>query len=215
MRQSRSLGLMIAGIIFIPLLIFATVVTLVYRRFEPDTPAEPPLTLAAEDDFETFRMDWQLGHGWAHVPSGDSSMVLRASNADQPTVYGDHVFGDVAIHFLLRVEEGQAAMSFRQSSAGSYTVTLNPAGELKLYRSGTLLADASLEFDATSPRWHLIQVSAIGAAVQVSIDHAVQLAVEDGAAAPLPPGTINFWGIGLPLRYAIDDFSVWVPASAP
>ena len=72
-----------------------------------------------------------------------------------------------------------------RSNLENYTVTLNAAGEVALYRSGLLLAegpitpvDPEAPVDPT-PVWHEFSMMASGSTLIVAVDGLVQLSYED------------------------------------
>lgn len=205
-------GLMrlIAALLFIPIIIVVAASAII-THLPPPAPVEPSLTAIVNDDFETFSLDWWLGHGWAHAPiPGGGSAALLVTEGGDPTRFGGGEYSDVIVEARFRVEAGEGRLYVRYSPAGSYAVLIDPAGGVRLYRNADLLGQVQPE--AGGPDWHTVRLSAIGSALHLAVDGVERLAVTDPAPEPLPPGIVALDGAGDPVRVYVDNFTLWIPA---
>ena len=112
--------------------------------------------------------------------------------------------GSVQARFL--VNSGAVRFSFRQSEAGSYTVTLTDDGIVMLTRNTDLLGMAR---SPVAPNdWHTLRLSALGGDVRVAIDGAEVIAYQDNTL--LPPGTISIAPANATSIVLVDDFELWI-----
>jgi len=213
MRTNRTTAIVV-GTLFIPLLLIAAGYVLFSRFIGLSGFEEPPLAAVAADDFETFQVEWQLGHGWEHRAVGfpEPTLALAASGRPEPTRYGGHVFGDVAVQVRLWVEEGEGRLNLRAGEAGSYAVGLGPTGRVRLYRGEAVLGEDYADAVLSGPGWHAIRFGVFGSQLLVDVDGEEMFSLADTAAdGPLPPGEITFSAGETPATFYVDEFAAWVP----
>lgn len=206
----------VVGTLVIPVLVIAAGYVIFSRFIGLHGFEEPPLVAFGADDFESFQLDWQLGHGWEHRPAGGPGMTpaLVASGHPEPTRYGDHVFGDVVVQVRLWVEEGEGRLHLRAGEAGSYAVGLGPTGRVRLYRNESILSEEYADAVISGPAWHTIRFGIFGNQLVVDVDGKEMFSLADTAPdGPLPPGGIAFSAGETPATFTVDDFAVWVPAT--
>jgi hypothetical protein len=112
---------------------------------------------------------------------------------------------DVVVEVRL-FSAGTGSVIVRDSEAGRYTVTLDAAGQLTLYRSELALA-SSLVTPFDPNQWRSLRVSAMGDLLRVSVNGVEVLTASD--PAPLPAGRIAF--VNAADELYVDDFIVWIP----
>jgi hypothetical protein len=168
---------------------------------------EPPLSLIFTDNFDAGATTlWTLGAGWAFVAS-ESGQALQATS-DEAVTFANNNVSEAAAEARFLLPSGLARLSIRQSEAGSYTALMDASGNIVLYRGGEQMGTA-LVGPVASGQWRTLRLSVIGDIVRVAIDGVEVIAAQD--AAPLPPGTISFAGMGAS-SLLVDDFGLWIPA---
>jgi Tol biopolymer transport system component len=155
------------------------------------TLAEGDLQLLFADDFSdnTLR-DWMIEAGWdmGYSSSGYAAETYHNTLAYLTTtpLYA----AVVEIHFT--VGSGSARIALRQGEWGGYVAEYTSSGQVALYRSGTLLATASV---AATTVWqtHSLRFSAVEDRLRVTFDNAEVLNIQD--SAPFPPGLLSIAGL--------------------
>ena len=107
--------------------------------------------------------------------------------------------------------QGNAAaeLSLRQSSIGSYRVTVSSEGAMDLYRGPVLLQSAIVSL--TPGDWFSLRVQALGPSLIVWLNDVEIMQVQDDMR--LPPGTVAVGGsfaddVG---ELQVDDLKLWLP----
>lgn len=217
MNHQRN-TLIVIGTLFIPLIVIAAGYAVFSQLIDRNALAEPPLVELARDDFETFDMVWQLGHGWQRTVLGDGepTAVLAASGSPDPTRFGDTLYGDVVVQVRFWVDAGEARLDVRRSPAGVYSVGLGPTGRVRLYRDGEMLAEDYADAVLTGPPWHTVRFAVLADRLDVRIDgEEMFLQADTAETGPLPPGLVTFSAGETPASFYVDDFVLLIPAPEP
>lgn len=174
-------------------------------------PAEPPLTLLFEDNFDTVPLPiWTFGAGWSVVAS-EGGQALQVVNSDEPTTLIYDNLSDLAAQARFQIGVGAAQLTLRESESGSYRVTLDASGQVNLYR-GTLIATTTVN-PSTPGQWRILRLLAMKGILHVAVDGVEVIVLQDDA--PLPPGKMDFGGIGISTNsLLVDDVALWLPTSS-
>ncbi|MBA3869349.1 MAG: DUF11 domain-containing protein, partial [Anaerolineae bacterium] len=180
-------------------------------------PPEPPLGLLFNDNFDTGDLShWTLGTGWS-LAAHETGFALQVFNSSAIAKYVSNSLADAAVQADFLITDGTARIVIRQSDSDSYSATLDNAGQVKLYRSGSLLQAATVT-PSMSGQWRTLHFSAIADVLRVSVDGLQIIGVRD--SAPLPAGAISLSGIfgtandsaAAPQHMIqVDNFSLFVP----
>lgn len=184
---------------------------------------EMQLVQVQAEQFESeMSAGWELPTGWMRqaVTGGFALSIVAEQAGLSSNVKLAGEFDDVVAEgqFTFFGTDGMAQLVVRESSAGAYVATLDAAGNVLLEkrgREGEVLAfwqgKAETTKETTSAR--RLQLSALHAALCVSVDEVDVLTVDD--ESPLPGGS-NKVGAAFATANGVlgfDDFAVWVPAS--
>jgi len=185
---------------------------------------EPLLVPLFTDTFDQVdSINWSFGGGWGYSPIPDGQ-ALRVYNSDAPLTWTGQPLDDVAAEAQVIVDYGTAFLSVRQSASGSYTLSLDNAGVVSLWRAGMVVSQG-LMAPTTAGQWRKIRLSAIGSVVRVSIDDVPLLTYVD--ANPLPAGQVAVHAFFMPLpadygtpfppvnTLQVDAVVISVPATSP
>ncbi len=187
----------------------------------PTLPPEPPLALLVGDTLDTGISDfWTLGAGWSLVAS-EAGQALQVANSHEPVTSGTNTLFDQVAQLRFRTKATAGAtfrLAARASAVGSYDITIDPDGQIVLYRAGAVVQGTLVNLSPDT--WHMVRLSAIGSAIRVVLDDVEVMAWTD--TAPLPPGQIMFNTVFSPLpegagpaqnTLLVDDLFVWIPAN--
>lgn len=214
MSSNNRTRAIVIGTLVIPLLAVAAGYVVFSQLIGLDALQDIPLTEVARDNFETFQVDWQLGHGWEQRSIGDTNptVVLAASGSPEPTRYADHVFEDVVVDVRFWVDEGEARLNVRSSDTGAYSIGLGPTGRVRLYRNDEMLAEDYADAVLSGPPWHSLRFSVIGDRLELLMDgEEMFLLVDQSDGGVLPAGIITFSAGETPSAFLVDDFVVFIP----
>lgn len=169
---------------------------------------EPPLALILNETFDgTLSPLWNIGPSWVLTPS-ENGQALSATNLDTSVSLTVDNLNDVVVQLRTQFTGGLLRLNLRESAAGTYTLTLDTAGQLKLYRASVEIASALVA--PMGANWRIIRLSTIGGIIRVAVDGADMLAIYD--QSPLPPGGFSLAPIGFgQATFLLDDVSFWVP----
>lgn len=213
MSSRRNLAI-VFGTLFLPFIAVVAGYVVFSQLIGLDALQDVPLTEVARDDFETFQVDWQLGHGWEQRSLGetDPTAVLAANGDPDPTRYGDYVFADVVVDVRFWVDEGEARLNMRSSDAGEYSIGLGPTGRVRLYRNDEMLAEDYADAVLSGPPWHALRFSVIEDRLELLVDgEEMFLLADQSEGGVLPAGIITFSAGETPVAFFVDDFAVYVP----
>ncbi|MBL8116400.1 MAG: hypothetical protein JNJ78_02630 [Anaerolineae bacterium] len=166
---------------------------------------EPPLTLLTSENFDSGNLDnWKLGAGWIlYGEAGAQTLQVTDSNSDVTFAYDTLMNAAVQMRVLL--SSSSVRLSLPQSTAGWYSVILQPTGQVALYR-GTELVKTTTSETSSIGRWRVVRLSVIDGIIRVSIDGVTLLTSRD--SSELPPGTFSFSMIGRGVM-RVDDVEIW------
>lgn len=166
---------------------------------------EPPLKLLTSENFDSGNLDnWKLGAGWIlYGEAGAQTLQVTDSNSDVTFAYDTLMNAAVQMRVLL--SSSSVRLSLPQSTAGWYSVILQPTGQVALYR-GTELVKTTTSETSSIGRWRVVRLSVIDGIIRVSIDGVTLLTSRD--SSELPPGTFSFSMIGRGVM-RVDDVEIW------
>src|SRR5690606_15136671 len=178
----------------------------------PTPVPEPPLQVLYSDNFDNGSLyPWMITTNW-HSSYSFSGMAIETWISNEPVPVIENVLENVATEITFYLVGGNVRLRVRESEAGAYTVTLNPLGEVSLYRGEELLQTAPI---APTETWQYrkLRLSAIDNTLRVSVDGVEVIMLVD--TEPLPAGTMSFDGVfeeGNPQsNLSVDDVTVLVP----
>jgi hypothetical protein len=191
-------------------LIALTILVSAPAALSQDAPPDPPLILAASDDFDSADASlWlPLEGGWDFIP-GENGWVLRFPAAAPETplastpavTFANPSVGDAAV-------QARFSGSIARISLGGYTAWMDAFGLVYLNRF-----DVPLSIAIAAPpfpgQWRTLRLSAVQGTVRVLLEGIEVIALVD--SEPMPPGTITLSGDNTGLM--IDDFELWTPAA--
>lgn len=168
-------------------------------------PAEPPLSLIYNENFESGQLDhWKLGANW--ILSGNTgAQTLQVTDSNSEVAFSYDSLMNMAVQMRVLMSSSAVQLNLRQSGVGWYRVMLQPTGQLALYR-GTSLIKATTTDSSAIARWRVLRLSVINGIIRVSVDGNELLTVLD--EAELPPGTFTFGMVGRGVAQ-VDDIQVW------
>lgn len=185
--------------------------------------AEPELALVDQETFEAeLREGWWFPPGWSRI-AGAGGTALHITPAQAGLSSAAQAAGDYSNvllegHFTFASITGTAQLSVRGSGAGSYVAQLDAAGRVTLEKRGTGGTVTSSWRDAAEPQAvpgsaRVMQLSAMGGSLRVTVDGIDVLTVND--ATPLPQGANGIGALFAAPNGALtfDNYSVWVPAN--
>ncbi|HEX2905294.1 MAG TPA: hypothetical protein VHO69_00430, partial [Phototrophicaceae bacterium] len=150
----------------------------------PALPPEPILALLTRAMFDNGDVSaWTLGANWFVIPN-ETGMGLQIANAADSLQLVQGPFYNAAAQVDLRLTGGSIHLSLRQSDVGAYSVALDAAGQLTLYRADVPVQSVTLALPATP--WQTLRLSAMQDIIRVAVNGTEVFAWQD--VAPLPPG---------------------------
>ncbi|MBN8592786.1 MAG: PD40 domain-containing protein [Anaerolineae bacterium] len=128
---------------------------------------------------------WSISRN-AQVVATDTGNGLRLlADESMPIVFGPGNLSDVTLLSRLSIVSGTTSIGVRFSQAGSYWVSIASDSIISLYKTDTLVGEASLPVGAS---WINLTVSVIGGQVTLSVDGLPILVFND--LDPLPSGAV-------------------------
>lgn len=168
-------------------------------------PPEPPLNSVYTDNFDSGNLNhWKLGAGW--ILFGDpGAKMLQATDDSGDATFAYDTLNNSAIQLRVLMSSSSIRLNLRQSSAGSYSVVLQPTGQVALYRGYDLIKTTTAGTSSIG-RWRILRLSAVQGIIRIFVDDTEILTAKD--SSELPPGTFAFSAIGRGI-IRIDDIQVW------
>lgn len=128
---------------------------------------------------------WSISRN-AQVVATDTGNGLRLlADESMPIVFGPGNLSDVTLLSRLSIVSGVTSIGIRFSQAGSYWVSIASDSIISLYKTDTLVGEASLPVGVS---WINLTVSVIGGQVTLSVDGLPILVFND--PDPLPSGAL-------------------------
>jgi Tol biopolymer transport system component/SH3-like domain-containing protein len=166
-------------------------------------PFQMPFPLLYQTTFDRpYGVEWaMLPRMWQVSENGGKVRLLNG----QEIILNSEALLDVGLSADVDIKNGAAAMSFRVSAAGRYTVMFRASGQIELYRATVLVATTLLPVPIVG--WYEVGWYILGNSIVISVDGNTVLDYLD--PAPLPPGLVLLKG---EISFIdIDNVSVYAP----
>jgi outer membrane biosynthesis protein TonB len=158
-------------------------------------PTEQP-TAAATPESQVFADDFQAGanpgwalDGWTVATEGDNAFLTTSEN-DKPASIGGIALADFTLSLNIRVDAAAQANIVLNSGAGAYTLVVDSAGDVDLYRDGARLTPerASTPEPDTAAVWRRLDIAVRAGAFGVAVDSEAKVSYTD----PNPLSALSF-----------------------
>jgi hypothetical protein len=189
------------------------------------TPSELTTSLIFSDTFEDQTLSstqWTFGLGWAYHELPDNT-VLRLYNSSERAVPNNVVVQDGIIEANVLPQDGTVVLAQNINGLDEYALSLSSLGELRLTRSGIILAVANvvLPIDGTFTN---LKFEKTGEILTGYINGVVTVTATD--SVPLTTGSVAIYGLFEPLldnstpvppqsTILVNDVSVWQISALP
>jgi outer membrane biosynthesis protein TonB len=158
-------------------------------------PTEQPTT-AATPESQVFADDFQAGanpgwalDGWTVATEGENAFLTTGENEKAASI-GGVALADFTLSVKVRIDAAAQANLALDSGAGAYTLVVDSAGEVDLYRDGARLTPeraTTPEPDATSV-WRRLDIAVRAGAIGVAVDNEAKVSYTD----PNPLAALTF-----------------------
>ncbi|HFD38687.1 MAG TPA: hypothetical protein ENJ31_02385, partial [Anaerolineae bacterium] len=171
-------------------------------------------TVLLRDDFEAgHTAQWDLQADWSVVEEG-GNRYLQAESDGWMSPLDPIIRSAYRLRLDLRFWEGELLLGYRESLGSGYGLHLMPGAmalERHVYGQDEELASIPLPF--ATGEWHTLEISGTLAHLQVLVDEAVVMDVED--EAPWYSGSVALHLMGGPTARAdLDNIQVLAPITA-